>query len=265
MKTNEEFRASVYARAEREKQRIDARRQKARSASLSVVMVLVVAAIAVPLARMYRGPVDEITAQQPVTNVEIHTVKPGALGTRMVLLVGTQAVVLENEAQQKEFVSKYKEAMNLGDGEGAPFPGVDTAKAIHSIDELTEFLAELPEAAEAMRLDYNEAFFAGNDLYAMPMELAAQPESTAAPATTTGTEAATAGAPAVPDAIIPEATTIPDAVLPSNADAPSEPERVAPSVEGEELPTEALTSFPDSGLLRNSHVRVLLLVPVNKG
>ena len=257
MKTNEEFRASVYARAEREKQRIALRRQKARNASLSVAMLLVVAAIAVPLGRYWRGPADVIT-ESPISKVEHHTVNPAALGTRMVLLVGTQAVVLENEAQKKDFVSKYRAAINLEDGEDAPFPAADTAKAIHSADELAEFLAEMPEAAEDMRLDYDEAFFADNDLYVMPMELAVQPGSA-------GTqEAATTGAAAVlmstiPDAIIPEAT-IPDAVSPSNADAPIEPES---TFDGQT--TVALTSFPDSRLLRGSDVRVLLLVPVNKG
>ena len=259
MKTNEEFRASVYARAEREKQRIAVRRQKMRNVSLSVVMMLLVAAIAVPLARNLRGPVDPIT-EPPITQEETHTANPAALGTRMVLLVGTQAVVLENEAQKKAFVNEYKNAMNWSDGEDAPFPAVDTAKAIHSADELAEFLAELPEAAEAMRLEYNEAFFAGNDLYAMPMELAAQPENTTAPRT-----GATAPAQptAAPDASIIQNTTIPDAVLPSNADAPAE--FVAPSVAFDELTTEAFTSFPDSRLLQGSDVRILLLVPVNKG
>ena len=261
MKTNEEFRASVYARAEREKQRIYARRQKARSASLSVLMMLLVAAIAMPLARNIRQLGGFIT-EPPATQEIIHTVNPVALGTRMVLLVGAQAVVLENEAQQKEFVSKYKEAINLAAEEGAPFPAAETPKAIHSTDELTEFLAELPEAAEAMRLEYNEAFFVNNDLYAMPMELAAQPESidpqgTAEP-TTVPAQMST-----IPDAFIPEMTTIPDAVLPSNADDPVDPSE--PETTSDELTTAAFTSFPDSGLLQGSDVRVLLLVPVNKG
>ena len=260
MKTNEEFRASVYARAEREKQRINLRRQKMRSASLSVAMVLLVAAIAVPLARNMRGEPGSLTGPK-ITQEELHIVNPAALGTRMVLLVGTQAVVLENEAQQKEFVSKYKAAMNLGDGEDAPFPAADTAKAIHSIDELTEFLAELPEAAESMKADYNEAFFAGNDLYAMPMALAPQPENTAAreAATTEAAMTTPAQVSAMPDAIIPEAT-IPDAVAPSNEDVITEPGTTL-----EDQTIETFTSFPESELLQGSDVKVLLLVPANKG
>jgi len=220
-------------------------------------MLLLVAVIAVPLARSARSNLDPITVPENITQVEIHTVSPAALGTRMVLLVGTQAVVLENEAQQKEFVSKYKAAINLAAEEGAPFPAADTAKAIHSADELAAFLAELPEAAEAMRLEYNEAFFAGNDLYAMPMELAVQPEGATAPATTTGAAATTA-----PDASIIQNTTIPDAVLPSNENIPTEP--MDETLSDEQI-TVAFTSFPDSGLLQGSDVRVLLLVPVNKG
>ena len=263
MKTNEEFRASVYARAECEKQRINLRRQKMRNASLSVAMMLLVAAIAVPLARNARGSADSFTAPA-FTQEDLHIVNPAALGTRMVLLVGTQAVVLENEAQQKAFVSKYKAAMNLGDGEGAPFPAADTAKAIHSIDELSEFLAELPEAAESMKADYNEAFFAGNDLYAMPMALAPQSENTATrePTTTEATTTIPAQAFTISDAIIPEAT-IPDAVAPSNADAPPDPTQAETTLEDRSI--EAFTSFPDSELLQSPDVTVLLLVPVNKG
>jgi len=251
LKTNEEFRASVYARAEREKQRLAARRQKTRNACLSAAMLLAVAAIAVPMARSMRGNSEQLS--QAVLHQE-------ALVTRMVLLVGTQAVMLENEAQQKEFVSKYKAAMNLGDGEGAPFPAADTPRPIRSTDELAAFLAELPEGAEAMKVEYNEAFFEGNDLYAMPMELAAQPESAARETTTTVPETASTQVPAVTAAIVPDAT-IPDAVLPSNEDImPAEPE-TAP----DEWTSAALTSFPESGLLQGSDVRVLLLVPVNKG
>jgi len=249
LKTNEEFRASVYARAEREKQRLAARQLKTRNACLSLVMLLVVAAIAVPMARSMRGSDAELS--QAMLHQE-------ALVTRMVLLVGTQAVVLENEAQQKEFVSRYKAAMNLSDGEGAPFPAADTPRPIRSTDELAAFLAELPEGAEAMKREYNEAFFEGNDLYAMPMELASQPESAAARETTTTNPETSSAQATLPAAIIPEAT-IPDAVAPSNEDImPTQAE-----TSFEEQTTEALTGFPEGGLLQS--VRVLLLVPVNKG
>ena len=260
MKTNEEFRASVYARAEREKQRLAVRQQKTRSACLSVAMLLVVAAIAVPLARNLRGPADIITEPSSAL-MEQHTINPAALGTRMVLLVGTQVVVLENEAQQKDFVNQYKIAKNLGDSEGIPVPAVDTAKAIHSADELAAFLAELPEADESMmRGDYNEAFFEGNDLYVMPMELAAQPEGTAARETTTTIPETDAAQGTTPAVIIPDAT-IPDAVAPSNEDImPTQAE-----TSSEEQATEGLTGLPEGGLLQNAVVRVLLLVPVNKG
>jgi hypothetical protein len=258
LKNNEEFRASVYARAEREKQRAAERRQRTRNACLSAAMLLLVAAIAAPLARNARGRIDPVTVPETATE-ERHAVNPAALGTRMVLLVGTQAVVLENEAQQKEFVNQYKAAINLGDGEDAPFPAADTAKAIHSTDELTEFLAELPEAAEAMRADYDEAFFEGNDLYAMPMELAAQPE--AADPQATAVKAVTTQAATIPDAIVPE-TTIPDAARPPDEDGVTADVGETTS-DGQT--NAAMTTFPDSGLLQGADVRVLLLVPVNKG
>ena len=240
MKTNEEFRASVYARAEREKKRIAVRRQKARRASLSVAMLLVVALVAVPLARIW-PPSDGTTTVPPITEVQTHTLNPAALSTRMVLLVGEQAVVLDNEAKQKEFVDQYKAAM--GDGEDAKFPAVDIAREIHSTDELMEFLADKPEAARAMRVEYNEAFFERNNLNVMPMGLASQPDGAHQPEETTRAAA--------------EMTTIPDMILPSDANAPTVP---YDEITHDEMTT---TDF-DSELLNSSDVTLLLLVPVNK-
>jgi len=256
LKTNEEFRASVYARAQLEQRRIAARRQKARSASLSAAMLLLVAIVAVPLAINLRGEVDPTVP--PVTNEVRNAVNPAALGARMVVLVGTQAVVLENEAQQKQFVDSYRAAMNLSGEEGAPFPAADTAREIHSTDELMEFLAEMPDAAQAMRLDYNEAFFADNDLYAMPMGLAPQPETTAPPVMSITGPATESSAEA---SVV--ATTIPDGVSPSDANAPPVPAEAEPTT-GEDSST-APVDFPPGDLLNSADVTVLLLVPVNKG
>jgi len=255
LKNHEEFRASVYARAQHEKQRMAARRLKARNASLSVAMVLLVAALAVPLARSTRTDADHFTA--PATAQEVlHTANRAApLPSRMVLLVatpsgGTQAVVLENNAQQKDFVDKYKAAMHLGDDEGLPMtPAADTAKTICSTDELTEFLAELPEAAGAVVLDYDELFFEDNMLCAMPMDLSTQQA-------------------AEPDGavrVLPNAAqlpTIPDGTSPAEGTLP---ESTEPETTEEEPTVVELQTLPESRLLQGTAVKVLLLVPVNKG
>ena len=251
MKNHEEFRASVYARAEREKERLAARRLKMRNASLSIAMVLLVAALAVPAIRNTSTGDEGLTAPETVQQV-LHAPKRAAPSSRMVLLMSTasgetQAVVLENQDQQKDFVNLYKAAMHLGDDDSLPMPAADTARAIHSTDELVEFLAGLLEAAGTLVLDYDEAFFLDNNLYAMPMELAPQQGGSAAREETT-----------IPDATIPDATTIPDAEFstePAEAEiAPDEPTSPA-----------ALQSLPESGLLQGADVKVLLLVPVNKG
>ena len=251
MKNHDEFRASVYARAEREKERVAARRLKARNASLSVAMVLLVAALAVPLARNARTSPDNFTTPEATQHVLRSANRAAALSSRMVLLVATpsgqtQAVVWEdweNKDQQKDFASKCRAAMNLGEGEGVPFPAMDLYQAIHSTDELTEFLAELPEAAEAVGIDYDEVFFADKNLYAMPMELPAQPLSRE--------EASTARPVTLPTQL----PTIPDGTIP-DGDATEE----------ETTPGEpAMQGLPEDGLPQGSDVKVLLLVPVDKG
>ena len=239
MKSNEEFRASVYARAKCEKQRLAARRLKMRNASLSVAMVLVVAALAVPLARI-AGP--GLTAPDVTQDVTRSANRAAAMSSRMVLVVATpsgqrEAFVLDKE-QQKDFANQYKLTMD-------PEEGVPEA-AIHSADELTAFLAGLPEVAEAVAIDYDEAFFADNDLYAMPMLPATQLDA--------GREESTMAQPE-------QMTTIPDANMPSNlAEAATEG-----ATAWEEYSSPAMQSLPEQELLQGADVKILLLVPVNKG
>ena len=254
MKSNEDFRVSVYARAEREKRRIAVRRQKVRNASLSAFMVLLVAVVAVPLARDARTDPEAITIPDAVISQDQpHVVKPAAQAARMVLLMDTQAVVLENEAQQKDFMNQYKAAIHLEEGAGAPFPASDMAQAIHSLDELIAFLDAMPHGAEAMKLDYDEAFFEDNNLYAMPMELSAPPEESTTAQRTEPHQTTTASG---------QTPTIPDSIIPSNADI------TLPFVElvttAETTTGMELTSLAGNGLLQGSQVKVLLLVPVNK-
>jgi len=261
LKSNEEFRAGVYARAEIEKRRL-ALRQKRRNASLSVAMVLLVAALAVPVVRGTRIVSDPLTA--PETGQEVfRSANRAARPSRMVLLMATasgetKAVVLENRDQQKDFVSQYKAAMHLGDDDDLPMTPKeeDTVLTIHSLDELIEFLAGFPEAAGSVALDYDEAFFLENNLCAMPMDLSAQPgaeETTAAHETSAPAQMTT-----IPDGTAPEGTTIPDG------------ESAADATEADTQPAEttaaaAPQSLPEGTLLRGSGVKVLLLVPVNKG
>ena len=237
MKDNEQFRASVYARAERKKEQLAARRQKLRNASLSAAMVLLAAALAVPAIRNTRTGDAELTA--PDTRQQVLHI-PNRAAPVYVLLMSTgsgdtQAVVLENKDQQKEFVSKYKAAMNLGEDDSLPMPAADTDRAIYSAEELTAYLTELLEAAgPTVLLDYDEAFFLDNNLYAMPMDLTPQQGGTPRE-----------------DTIIPGAT-IPDAQT-------AEAETMAGETTG------PAASLPENELLQGADVKVLLLVPVNKG
>jgi len=240
LKNPEEFRASVYARAEREKERLALRRQKIRNASLSAAMLLLVAALAVPLAR---------TGPKPTERQVVHI--PNHAAPVSVLLMSTasgeaRGVVLNNQAQQKELMDKYKTAMNLGDGEDPSMVlTAEPAQTIRSNEELVAYLAGLLEAAGTVILDYDEAFFLENILYAMPMDMATQPnadeETTAARETS----------------LPAQMTTIPDA-----------PDAEPPTTEvGEETDTDepastaAPQTLPDGSLLQASDVKVLLLVP----
>ena len=255
MKNHEQFRASVYARAEREKERLAARRLKMRNASLSIAMVLLVAALAVPVARNMRTGDEGLTAPETGQQVQQVLHIPNRAAPVRVLLMSTasgetHAVVLENQDQQKDFASLYKAAMNLGDDDSLPMtPAADAASAIHSTDELMEFLAGLLEVAGTVMLDYDEAFFLDNNLYAMPMDLAPQQGSREA------TTAAKAARPTIPDGTDPDATTIPGM------------ETSTEFTEAETATDElaALQNLPESELLQGADVKVLLLVPVNKG
>lgn len=246
MKSYEDFRAAVYDRAEREQARITARRKKLRNASLSAVTVLIVAALAVPMVRNAStsfGP----AATDRVEEVQ-NSINQAGSSSRMVLLVKspsgeTQAVILENNDKQKEFYSKYKAAMNLAEGEDLPMmPEADT-KTIHSTDELSQFLSELPKAAESAVTDFDEAFFEANDLCAMPMSLDSQ-TGTTAPEGTTNTLIST----------VPQPTTIPDGApdetTGETTTSPDESTSLAQPTQS--LPAEAL----------QGGVKVLLLVPV---
>jgi len=159
-------------------------------------------------------------------------------------------------------VSQYKAAMNLGDDDSVPMtPAADTAWIIHSLAELTEFLAELPEAAGAATLDYDEAFFLENDLCAMPLDLSAQPDAAGEPAAAKETSSA------AQMTTIPDETAVPYETIPDGTAHDTEPSTDACEAE---TTTEEPTSMapahtlPSGGLLLVSDVKVLLLVPVNK-
>ncbi len=253
MKNHEDFRASVYARAQREQARITARRKKVRSASLSALMVIIVAAVAIPIVRNTSDGIDPKTIVVPQT-LQSKANKAG-LSSRMVLLVGTptgdtEAVVLDDQDQQRQFVNQYRAALNMNEAEGLPMtPASDTAKTIHSTDELSAFLSGLPDAAELATADFDDVFFSGNNLCAMPMELPAQPEVCPEPTTEIETTSIAAQE-TIPDndftqppmmsITVPESNTAVATILAQNSAASNAP-------------------------AANSAVKVLLLVPVNKG
>jgi len=159
----------------------------------------------------------------------------------------TRGVVLDQD-QQKDLVNQYKTAMNLGDNEDpSMIPTADPAQAIRSNEELVAYLSELLEAAGTVVLDYDEAFFLENILYAMPMDMAAQPNA----------EETTAARESLPA----QMTTIPDGpdAEPPITDAEGE------TWADEPASTTAPQTLPDGGLLQASGVKVLVLVPEKKG
>ena len=262
MKNPEEFRASVYARARHEKERLAARRQKRRNTSLSLAMVLLVAALAVPLVRTLDRGEDNYTA--PETEQAYHSAHRAAPPSRMVLLMATdsgerQAVVLENSDQQKDFVSQYKSARHMRDGEDPSMtPAEDTVQLICSVEELRDFLAGLPEAAGTVTLDYDEAFFLENNLCVMPMDLAAQPGDAGEIEETTTARETSAPAQLT---TIPDGTAAPDGTIP---DGEPTTDACQAQTETEPASTAPPQTLPEGGLLLVSDVKVLLLVPVSK-
>jgi len=250
LKNPEEFRAAVYARAQREKER----RRKRRNTSLSVAMVLVAAALAAPLLRS-AYPVTEDPTVAETGRQEAHSANQAALSNRMVLLVGKKAVELENQDQQRDFANQYKAAMHMEQGEDLPLPALDLYQVIHSTEELAALLAELPEAAGSVARDYDEAFFATHDLYAMPMELPALPE--ASTETTAAPRETTLPAPE-------QMTTIPDGDGTAFCEPTSE-DTAETTTEPAETTTEAEPhSLAEGVLLEFAGGKILLLVPVDK-
>lgn len=249
MKSSEDFRAAVYERARREQARITARRQKMRNVSLSAVVMLLVAGLAIPLARNTGSGANPGNVQN-VSN----PANRGGSSSRMLLLVGTesgdtQAVMLENNDQQKQFVSQYKEALNLGDDEALAMTpeAADTVQTIRSREELAAYLAQLPKAVASLIEDYDESFFRENELCAMPMALPAQSDDPAAEETTVQSEATAAV----------EMLTIPDSE-PTESGEPTE------AAQDQTTKAQQTQSLPANEAMQNGDVKVLLLVPVNK-
>ena len=260
MKNFEGFRASVYARAEARRAEIRERNRKIRGAALSAAMIALVMAVMVPVVRNANifSPKGTTTAP-PFIETQNHDNTAArepreAPPARRVLLMGTpdggaaEVVVLDSDAKQKAFVEKYK----LPTEEALSFtPVLDSAvETLHSTEELEAFLQSLPKTSDSMQQvisEYDEEFFASNDLYAMPIDIVPAGigvEETLPVVTETETEPVTETGP------VPETeTTVP---AETTMEADMEPSRPPPP------------SKPTDEPLGENDVQVLLLVPTNK-
>ena len=259
MKNFEGFRASVYARAEARRIKIRERNRKIRNASLSFAMIALAVVMAVPLFRMTPmvDPNPNTAPDQGI--VQQHTVDPARQPaeippSRMVLLMGVpgggaaEVVVLDSSAKQKSFVNKYKEDNHMPVEEDLPLtPAPEAPKTVSSIDELAEFLQELPKTNDSIQWaisDFDENFFANNVLCCVPLDIGLTDDLAPEydlPATDQPPESET------------EPVSLPDAGDTDALDADGEEVTLPPP------PTQLAEE-----LLQANDVKVLLLVPMNK-
>jgi len=190
--------------------------------------------------------------------VQQHTVDPARQPaeippSRMVLLMGVpgggaaEVVVLDSSAKQKSFVNKYKTDNHMPVEEDLPLtPAPEAPKTVSSIDELTEFLQELPKTNDSIQRaisDFDENFFANNVLCCVPLDIGLtddlDPENGPPPDQTPEGET--------------EPVSLPDAGDPGISEADGEEVTLPPP------PTQLAEE-----LLQANDVKVLLLVPMNK-
>lgn len=251
MKTSEQFYASVYAKAEAKQAQIKTRNRRIRNGSVSALCVLAVAALAVPLSRMNSVepfPPPPTIVEQPVRRNELFL---GPTNARMVLLYdgnGANAAVLLNDQTEKQaFVDEFRKANNLSENEGIPLaPALEEMITIQSVEELVEFLTELPQDIEFLQEaidEFDEAFFLENDLCAMPIEFDLEPE-----------ELPDEAPEAAPDALPDDGSAYPDETDPDAAELRD------PEVEPVSILDPANAVAGQGG----SRVSLLLLVPMHK-
>ncbi|MDR2752795.1 MAG: hypothetical protein LBB50_00615, partial [Oscillospiraceae bacterium] len=175
MKNCEEFRASVYARAQVRKNETAARKIKIRNTVLSVMVVAVAAAATVPIARRGRlfppatEPPPNKAQQVVVGRLQLENVRDKQLVAVVEKENNTPGfAVLNSSAKQKAFVRQYKTVNHLNETQDiAMSPVYGEAKTVHSAEELNEYLDALPQSTALLRQIasfYGDAFFSANDL-----------------------------------------------------------------------------------------------------
>ena len=260
MKSYEEFSASVYAKAETRRNQIRQRRSNIRNTALCAAAVVTVAAFSGAYARN-RAPEIEYNVHE-VAESEQNAHKGGG-GDRPQMLVvlkdggESKARVLKNPEDQQALIRQLKPEES--DSKISLIEGDSEAKTIYSAQELSDYLAQLRADSLPEMEDYDEAFFAENNLCVMPMDL----NTDALHAEETTGEDATREEPAAEE-ILP---TIPDDTPLGGAeeDAGPEPE----TREGDPEPTTAQPPFPSTeaggaGSILQRFVRVFILLPVSK-
>ena len=265
MKDLEGFRASVYARAEARRAKIRERNRKIRGAALGAAMVALVMAATAPAVRNGRifVGVEQPIVTQDHSNAPMSQPQKEAPPARVVLLMGTpdggeaEVVVLDSSAKQIAFVDRYKADNNMPEEEDPVLtPVLDSAaKTLHSKEELEAFLRLLPKTSNSIQQvisEYDEEFFANNDLCAMPLDVmpaAMGAEETPEPNGEGVTE---------PYSNETEPETNPD------TGPAAEPETGMTQAEDQSRPPPPSTT-PEESMLPENGVQMLLLVPTNKG
>lgn len=268
MKSYEEFSASVYAKAEARQREIRERRGALRNTALCVVAVMAVAVLTGMYSRDRTALDPSAGTQTQINTATQYAPRKVGGGDRPQMLIvvkdggEAKARVLRSPEDQQAFVGQLSPAEIDGK---ASFVQEDTeARTIHSFSEFLEYLRDLPADSVPEMEDYDEAFFAENNLCVMPMDL------------DTDEAAAQGGEPRryvytgpAEDAILP---TIPDNLGEDTTEDVTESEfadEAEPSNENAALEPTTRPPFPSSeaggaGHLFKRFVRAFILLPVSK-
>jgi len=262
LKSYEEFSASVYAKAETRRVRIRQRRSNLRNTALCTAAVITVAAFSGVYTRNRAVPeINDVHVNEVVESEQ--NARKGGGGDRPQMLVvlkdggESKARILKRPEDQQALMRQLNPVER--DGRISLKEGDAEAKTIYSAQELLDYLAQLRADSLPEMEDYDEAFFAENNLCVMPMDL-----DTDALYTEETTEDDAAPEELAAEGILP---TIPDdtPLGGTEEDAATELDMG----EGGPEPTTAQPPFPsaeagDAGGILKRFVRVFILLPVSK-
>ena len=290
MKSYEAFSASVYEKTEARKKKIRARNRMISQTALCAVMVVAVAALSGVYSREQIKPEIELYSM-PLQIAESVPHKLGKKDRPQMLVVmneggESKASILKTPEDQQVFVRQLSPEND--DSKASLQQEAFEGTTIHSLEELASYLELLPAPAGPLpdMEDYDELFFAENDLYIMPLDLKDEPiteepaeaaeappeeETTAAEEGTTAEdtpeEAATEAETTAEATTAAPLPTIPDDVLGEDVDLDStEPNAVA----GAAAELTTIPPFPSSyaGDANEGSaariVRVFILIPMSK-